>query len=146
PPHPNVQEVPSLSLPKKLERSSPSPVCGLVWLSPKPNDIWGRVNNSLGFRSFFAARCCITGKRPAPLRRDDHDPRPCADVREARDQLLAQRRSLAEALAGGYKKGRTENQINRIVKIQGAIDVITSAINQDRPASPRRCIRTDAGR
>jgi len=65
---------------------------------------------------------------------------------KARDQLLAQRRSLAEALAGGYKKGRTENQIDRIVKIQAAIDVITSAINQDRPASPRRCIRTDAGR
>jgi len=56
---------------------------------------------------------------------------------KARDQLLAQRRSLAEALAGGYKKGRTENQIERIVKVQAAIDVITSAINQDRRVSPR---------
>ena len=28
---------------------------------------------------------------------------------KARDQLLAQRRSLAEALAGGYKKGRHGN-------------------------------------
>ena len=56
---------------------------------------------------------------------------------KARDQLLAQRRSLAEALAGGYKKGRTENQIERIVKVQAAIDVIASAINQDRLTSPR---------
>jgi hypothetical protein len=56
---------------------------------------------------------------------------------KARDQLLAQRRSLAEALAGGYKKGRTENQIERIVKVQAAIDVIASAIDQDRLASPR---------
>ena len=55
---------------------------------------------------------------------------------KARDQLLAQRRSLAEALAGGYKK-RTENQIERIVKVQAAIDVIASAIDQDRLASPR---------
>ena len=33
---------------------------------------------------------------------------------KARDQLLAQRRSLAEALASGYKKGQTENHIERI--------------------------------
>jgi len=56
---------------------------------------------------------------------------------KARDQLLAQRRSLAEALAGGYKKGQTDNQIERIVKVQAAIDVITAAINEDRMASPR---------
>jgi hypothetical protein len=56
---------------------------------------------------------------------------------KARDQLLAQRRSLADALAGGYKKGQTEKQIERIVKVQAAIDVITSAINQNRLASPR---------
>jgi hypothetical protein len=51
-------------------------------------------------------------------------------LEKARDQLLAQRRSLAEALAGGYKKGRRENHIERIVKVQAAIGVITSAINQ----------------
>ena len=56
---------------------------------------------------------------------------------KARDQLLGRRRFLAEALAGGYKKGRTENQIERMVKVQAAIDVIASAINQDRLASPR---------
>ena len=56
---------------------------------------------------------------------------------KARDQLLAQRRSLAEALGGGYKKGRTETQIERIVKVQAAIDVITSAINQARLTSSR---------
>jgi hypothetical protein len=56
---------------------------------------------------------------------------------KARDQLLGRRRFLAEALAGGYKKGQTDNQIERIVKVQAAIDVITSAINEDRRASPR---------
>jgi hypothetical protein len=59
------------------------------------------------------------------------------DFEKARDQLLAQRRSLVQALAGGYKKGQTENQIERIVKVRAAIDVITSAINQGRLASPR---------
>jgi hypothetical protein len=57
-------------------------------------------------------------------------------LEKARAQLLAQRRSLAEALAGGYKKGQTENHIERIVKVQAAIDVITSAINQEHLASP----------
>jgi hypothetical protein len=55
---------------------------------------------------------------------------------KARDQLLDQRTSLAEVLAGGYKKGQTENHIERIVKVQAAIDVITSAINQEHLASP----------
>jgi hypothetical protein len=55
---------------------------------------------------------------------------------KARDQLLYQRTSLAEAPAGGYKKGQTENHIERIVKVQAAIDVITSAINQEHLASP----------
>jgi hypothetical protein len=59
------------------------------------------------------------------------------DFEKARDQLLAQRRSLAQALAHGYKKGQTENHIDRLVKVQAALDVITSAINQDRLASPR---------
>jgi hypothetical protein len=59
------------------------------------------------------------------------------DFEKARDQLLAQRRSLAQALAGGYKKGQTENHIDRLVKVQEALDVITSAINQDRLTSPR---------
>ena len=54
---------------------------------------------------------------------------------KARDQLLGRRRSLAEALASGYKKA--DNQIERIVKVQAAIDVITSAIKEDRRALPR---------
>ena len=37
------------------------------------------------------------------------------DFEKARDQLLAQRRSLAQALADGYKKGQTENHIDRLV-------------------------------
>ena len=52
---------------------------------------------------------------------------------KARAQLLAQRRSLAEALAGGCKKGQTENHIERIVKVQAAIDVIVG----NQPRAPR---------
>jgi hypothetical protein len=59
-------------------------------------------------------------------------------LEKARDQLLDQRTSLAAALAGGYKKGQTENHIERIVKVQAAIDVITSAINQEHLGSPQR--------
>ena len=55
---------------------------------------------------------------------------------KARDQLLAQRRSLAEALAGGYKNGQTEDHIERIVNVQATIDVITAAINQEHLAAP----------
>jgi hypothetical protein len=54
---------------------------------------------------------------------------------KARDQLLAQRRSLAETLAGGYKKGQTENHIERIVNVQAALDVIAG------PGSPYPCPR-----
>jgi hypothetical protein len=133
-----------------LERSSPSPVGGLVCLSHNPDDICGRVNNRL--RSFFNSSG-FRRLRGAPLlsklamlpiagllhllgamiMTQDH----MRTFEKARDQLLAQRRSLAEALAGGYKKGRTETQIERIVKVQAAIDVITSAVNQARLASSR---------
>jgi len=63
---------------------------------------------------------------------------------KARDQLLAQRRSLAAALAGGYKRGQTENHIERIVKVQAAIDVVTAAINQEHLASPPRAASASA--
>jgi hypothetical protein len=56
-------------------------------------------------------------------------------LEKARDQLLAQRQSLAEALAGGYKTGQTENFIERIVNVQAAIDVISAAISQEHLAS-----------
>ena len=59
------------------------------------------------------------------------------NLEKARDQLLAQRRSLAEALAGGYKKGQTENHIERIANVQAAINVIAAAINEEHlPAPP----------
>ena len=70
---------------------------------------------------------------------------------KARDQLLAQRRSLAETLAGGYKKGQTENHIERIVNVQAALDVIAAAINQStsrrqRPQPRPRRQKTEARR
>ena len=58
------------------------------------------------------------------------------NLEEARDQLLAQRRSLAETLAGGYKKGQTENHIERIVNVRAAINVIAAAINEEHLAAP----------
>src|SRR6476660_9544309 len=120
-----------------LERSSPSPVCGSVGLSHEP------TISAVGLTTFLDSSL-TSGRfrrlRGAPLlsklamlpivgplhlwgemtMTQDH----VRTFEKARDQLLAQRRSLAEALAGGYKKGRTENQIERIVKVQAAIDVI----------------------
>ena len=58
------------------------------------------------------------------------------NLEKARDQLLAQRRSLAETLAGGYKKGQTENHIERIVNVRAAINVIAAAINEEHLAAP----------
>src|SRR5262249_3613764 len=104
-----------------LERSSPSPVGGLVCLSDNADDICGRVNNRLrfffnssGFRRLRGAQLLsklamlpIAGLLHllgAMIMTQDH----MRTFEKARDQLLAQRRSLAEALGGGYKKGRTE--------------------------------------
>jgi hypothetical protein len=43
---------------------------------------------------------------------------------KARLELAEQRRSIIEALAKGYERGRTENDIELLVKIQSAIDVL----------------------
>jgi hypothetical protein len=43
---------------------------------------------------------------------------------KARLELAEQRRSIVEALAKGYERGRTENDIELLVKIQSAIDVL----------------------
>ena len=43
---------------------------------------------------------------------------------KARLELSEQRRSIIEALAKGYERGRTENDIELLVKIQSAIDVL----------------------
>jgi hypothetical protein len=43
---------------------------------------------------------------------------------KARLELAEQRRSIIEVLAKGYERGRTENDIELLVKIQSAIDVL----------------------
>src|SRR5690242_4926835 len=131
-----------------LERSSPSPVCGLVCLSHTA------TISAVGLTTFLdLALTCgrFRRLRGAPLlsklaillnrpsaslgaMSQDH----MQTFETARDQLLAQRSSLAEALAGGYRKGQTENPIERILKVHAVIDAITSAINKDRMAAPRR--------
>jgi hypothetical protein len=47
-----------------------------------------------------------------------------AQIVKARLELSEQRRSIIEALAKGYERGRTENDIELLVKIQSAIDVL----------------------
>jgi len=43
---------------------------------------------------------------------------------KAREQLVKQRQLVIEALAQGYEKGATENNIDLLLKIQAAIDVL----------------------
>jgi hypothetical protein len=43
---------------------------------------------------------------------------------KARLELAEQRRSIIEALAKGYERGRTEDHIELLLKIQSAIDVL----------------------
>lgn len=43
---------------------------------------------------------------------------------KARAQLVKQRQAVIEALAKGYEKGTTEEQIDSLLKIQSAIDVL----------------------
>jgi hypothetical protein len=53
------------------------------------------------------------------------------DVEKARAQLVKQRRSIIEALAKGYQAGETENQIEGLLKIQSAIDVLDTLAEGD---------------
>jgi hypothetical protein len=46
------------------------------------------------------------------------------ELEKAHAQLVKQRRSIIEALAKGYQAGETENQIEGLLKIQSAIDVL----------------------
>jgi hypothetical protein len=55
---------------------------------------------------------------------------------KAREQLVLQRRTIADALAGGYNRGATENQIELLVKYQNAIDAIDRALEDEQLAEP----------
>ncbi len=50
---------------------------------------------------------------------------------KARAQLVKQRQDVIEALAKGYEKGTTEQQIDSLLKIQSAIDVLDVSDDED---------------
>ena len=61
-----------------------------------------------------------------------------ANLERAREQLMAQRRSLAEALAGDYQRGETERQMELFRSIQGTLADIEEAITDERRRAPQR--------
>ena len=54
-----------------------------------------------------------------------------AQIVKARLELAETRGSIIEALAKGYERGQTENQIELLLKIQSAIDVLDSVELED---------------
>jgi hypothetical protein len=53
------------------------------------------------------------------------------DWEQARAHLVSQRQSLIEQLAKGFVSGETERQIELLLKIQAAIDVLDTADESD---------------
>ena len=45
----------------------------------------------------------------------------------ARKQLVEQRRTIIEALVKGYERGRTEGDVDLLIKIQAAIEALDKA-------------------
>jgi hypothetical protein len=50
----------------------------------------------------------------------------------AREQLVKQRRGLADALAKPYSRGESETWLNSFVQLQAAIDAIDRAIGDEK--------------
>jgi hypothetical protein len=50
----------------------------------------------------------------------------------ARDRLVADRRELATALAGPYKRGHTEHMRECFITIQAAIEAIDCAVRDEQ--------------
>jgi hypothetical protein len=74
----------------------------------------------------------LTG--PAPLRRLDHFTGGFEMARgweQARAHLVSQRQSLIEQLAKGFVTGESEHQVDLLLKIQAAIDVLDTADESD---------------
>src|SRR5260370_7922744 len=61
-----------------------------------------------------------------------------ANLEKAREQLMAQRRSLAEAMAGDYQRGETERQMELFRSIQGTLADIEEAITDERRRAPQK--------
>jgi hypothetical protein len=54
-----------------------------------------------------------------------------SDLDKAHAHLVDQRRSIIEALAKGYQRGQTENHIELLLKIQSAIEVLDTLMDED---------------
>jgi hypothetical protein len=53
----------------------------------------------------------------------------------ARDRLVADRRDLATALAGPYKRGHTENMRECFITVQATIEAIDRAVRDEQSAT-----------
>ena len=54
-----------------------------------------------------------------------------SDLEKAHAQLVKQRRTIIEALAKGYERGQTEINIEMLLKIQAAIEVLDTLADED---------------
>jgi hypothetical protein len=70
----------------------------------------------------------------------DHDNPHLKDLRAARAQAVAERRSVSKALSEGYKGSHTENMRAGLITVQNAIEAIDRAI-----ADEERLMRESAG-
>jgi hypothetical protein len=50
---------------------------------------------------------------------------------KAREQLVKQRQLVIEALARGYERGVTESNIDSLLKIQSAIDILDNVEDRE---------------
>jgi hypothetical protein len=54
-----------------------------------------------------------------------------SDLEKAHAQLVKQRRTIIEALAKGYERGQTENHIDLLLKLQSAIEVLDTLVDEE---------------
>jgi hypothetical protein len=59
---------------------------------------------------------------------------------QAKEQLLAQRRRLIERFAAGWWPGASENDVDLLVRIEKAIDVVNNLIKIELTLMPKRAI------
>jgi hypothetical protein len=59
---------------------------------------------------------------------------------QAKEQLLAQRRRLIERFAAGWWPGASENDVDLLVKIEKAIDVLNNLIKLERALTPKTAL------
>jgi hypothetical protein len=58
----------------------------------------------------------------------------------AKEQLLAQRRRLIERFAAGWWPGASENDVDLLVRLEKAIDVVNNLIKIEPALMPKRAL------